>query len=688
MKLSNEQLRVVHALEYGNVVVQANPGAGKTSTACAVAEMYPEWKALLITYSSRLKEETRRRVSDNDINQLKVHSYHSCAKWMTALDGHTDEMLRTALTRDFRRECKMDLLILDEQQDQTWLYFEFVCKVLAVFTPHRVLVLGDARQCVFTYKGADARFLTCLPSILTMQEMQLTTSFRMTRQIAQFVNEVLLRDGSITSNRDGEPVTVCTCNYFVWGSFLAFFMREILKYGPGETFVLAPSVRLHLWPIARLQEHLVSAGVPVYFPLFEDGLGREEAMVNKVVFSSFHGSKGRERRLVFVLSFDMSYDMYYNRNGNPYVCSNPMYVAATRAKDKLVMVRSNQMQCPEYVQAERMRELCDMRDYAPPWQGKDRKRRPPKCSATVLVSHQRESAAEELSSMLEGMYVCVRERTHSICIPCSITQEGSEEEVSSVTSLLINDSLQRRFGSSFVETGIRDFEENPKHDMFDHTPNKDLIMTHLRNDTEHNIARLLHRVLVYNAIVNNESFRLAQIKRFDWVSDKQLTECVAAAEANLGIDASSEFEYKLSRRKDCEEDCPICAAVQRDCDMAVHISGTLDIKTDKAIIENKATTAESIEHRLQLIVYKYMWNATHNEPMRFLLYYQLSGITYELVATDEQCAAVVKILVKNKYCEEDVCSDKAFVAKASDIYRQTCEKVLHQEGLEPSTPAL
>ena len=673
MKLSREQNDVLHALQTSNVVVQANPGAGKTTTACAAAMQYPSWRTLLITYSSRLKEETRRRVSDSEINQLKVHSYHSCARWMTGCKGYTDEMLRLALQLSFKAECQMDLLILDEMQDQTWLYFELVCKVLGVFKPRRVLVLGDTRQCVFSFKGADARFLTRISSIIpNATEMRLATSFRMTRQIAEFVNKVLLKrtalnEESIVCDREGEKVIVCTCNMFCWETaFIRFFMEQIKYYGAGETFVLAPSVRLRNRHIAALQGHLVDAGVPVYFPLFEDGLGKEEAMRNKVVFSSFHGSKGRERRLVFVLGFDMGYDTYYNNNA--HVCSNPMYVAATRAKDKLIMICSRNEELPKYVNANHLHEVCDTKGFAV-IRKKGTKGTTQGCTVTELISYVSESTAAKLEEMVKNMYTQVRQKTHNICIPCTLVHEGSEEEVSSITSLLINDSLQQAcINSSEHEEAITKFQTSPKdYDV----PNKDFIMLYLKDmgEAKCNVNWMVRRTLVYNAISDSETFRLAQVRKFDWISQTQLDNCVNLARQNLCITADSKFEYKLSKRKEKDCSCAICNATERECGIRVHISARTDVITETAVIENKATSEEAIQHFLQLIVYKYIWGALdHDSKKQFILYYQLTGATYELVATNEQCASAVHLLLENKYCNQDTCSDEVFERKARELY--------------------
>ena len=56
------------------------------------------------------------------------------------------------------------------------------------------------------------------------------------------------------------------------------------------------------------------------------------------MISSFHQSKGLERKIVVVFNFDQSYFKYYAKHENTDVVPNTLYVACTRAKDILILV--------------------------------------------------------------------------------------------------------------------------------------------------------------------------------------------------------------------------------------------------------------------------------------------------------------------------------------------------------------
>ena len=680
MPLSDDQERVIDAIGSDSVVVQANPGAGKTTTACAVARAFPHWVSCLLTYSSRLKEETRCRVVEDEIETLHVHSYHSFAKWTTKQEGYDDLMLMEAIKHTFNPACRMDLLILDEQQDQTWLYWKLVSRIISEFQPKRLLVLGDARQCVFAFAGADSRFLTLISEIVDfpMQNLRLTTSFRMTHQIAFFVNRVMLnrRDGcddSIVTVRDGPPVTICTCNIFSWGSeFLKYFTDQIRIYGPGNTFILAPSIKLTTRSqIVTLQEHLVSEGIPVYVPSFEDALGKEEVMRNKVVFCTYNASKGRERELVFVLTFDMGYNKFYDKTGDPLICSNVVYVAATRAKNKLVMVRFKAQQFPAYANIELMADTCDMRLFTDDVTGREPIERR-NCSATDLVAHLSGSVAAILIVLKDKCFCeCWASYPCHINVQSSIKQADGEEEVSTITSLLVNSELMLECtGQTFVFDDINKFLLNPRDDYYRNVPNKNLIVRNAETTGGATVADKIRQVLVYNAIVNRESFRLAQIKRFDWITEQQLFLCSQASRENLQINEDAVFEQELTSHDSCRpHSCEFCEATAKDFGKRIHISARLDVVTSTCVIENKATREEALEHFLQLVVYSYIWSIVNpSTPRRFLLYYQLTGRLHELTASKKEVLELMKIVVDAYYQTPLQKTNTEFVAQAREIY--------------------
>ena len=67
----------------------------------------------------------------------------------------------------------------------------------------------------------------------------------------------------------------------------------------------------------------------------------ENVIKGKIVFSSFHTSKGRQRPYVFIVGFDNSYFKTIAKNLDPNVCPNTLYVATTRASTKMYLLESD-----------------------------------------------------------------------------------------------------------------------------------------------------------------------------------------------------------------------------------------------------------------------------------------------------------------------------------------------------------
>ena len=64
----------------------------------------------------------------------------------------------------------------------------------------------------------------------------------------------------------------------------------------------------------------------------------DKIISNKIVFTTYHQSKGRERKVVILYSFDSSYFDYYLKGENKQTCQNILYVGATRVMYKLMLI--------------------------------------------------------------------------------------------------------------------------------------------------------------------------------------------------------------------------------------------------------------------------------------------------------------------------------------------------------------
>ena len=110
---------------------------------------------------------------------------------------------------------------------------------------------------------------------------------------------------------------------------IGFRIIEMIRSGyarPADIFVLAPSVKSENSPIKLIENMLVNNNIPCFVPMSETSSISSEIIKNKVIFSSFHQSKGRERKVVVVYGFDDSYFAFFNKDSDPQTCISYAHV--------------------------------------------------------------------------------------------------------------------------------------------------------------------------------------------------------------------------------------------------------------------------------------------------------------------------------------------------------------------------
>jgi superfamily I DNA/RNA helicase len=352
--VSVEQSIVINHIKNGkNVVVDACAGSGKSTTILSCAKQMPEKKFLQITYNSMLRMEIKEKVKALDLQNIVVHTYHSLAVSKYSKNAFTDTGLRQVLYQNMDPLSSIkhqDVIVLDEAQDMTFLYFQFVVKYCRdMDTPFQVLILGDYMQGLYEFKGADIRFLTMaqeiwngFPLLKTSEFMKCTLkiSYRITRPMSDFINKVMLGEDRMEACKDGKPVLYIRNSKYFLQRTIVYNILELIKSGvnPSSIFVLGASVKGVNSQIRRIENVLVEAGIPCHVPMLETDKIDEKVISGKVVFSTFHCVKGRQRPYVFVIGFDNSYFNSYAKTNNPTQCPNTLYVASTRAEEGLFLL--------------------------------------------------------------------------------------------------------------------------------------------------------------------------------------------------------------------------------------------------------------------------------------------------------------------------------------------------------------
>ncbi len=130
--LSIEQINIINTIkENKNVICDAVAGSGKTTTILELAKALPEKLILQITYNSMLRHEVKDKA--RNIKNLKIHSYHSLYVNYYNNNAHTDNILNDIIINNkipIKELPKFDIIVIDEVQDMTILFFSAIQKFI------------------------------------------------------------------------------------------------------------------------------------------------------------------------------------------------------------------------------------------------------------------------------------------------------------------------------------------------------------------------------------------------------------------------------------------------------------------------------------------------------------------------------------------------------------------------------
>jgi hypothetical protein len=348
MRLSTEQQSIINDIRTNHVQVTAVAGCGKTTTNLFLAQQNKDLNILLLTYNASLRIETNLKIAEYGLRNIQVHTFHSFA-FKFYKECYNDygifEILEYQLAplAELSDGLNFDIIILDEMQDMTLLYFRFICKIYhdnKAKSP-RFCILGDPHQTIYQYNGSDSQYFENFVRLFEYREWKkykLKNTFRCTNSVSDFLNTVMLQDERIFTNKDGPLVKYLMCDTYEDDIFREVTFCLSIGYKVDDIFILAPSIKTASSPVRRLSEKFSFHNYPVFVSYSDEDKPNERVLRNKLVFLSFHQSKGLERKVVIVLGFDNSYFLYYKKGYDPLVCPNELYVAVTRSSERLIVV--------------------------------------------------------------------------------------------------------------------------------------------------------------------------------------------------------------------------------------------------------------------------------------------------------------------------------------------------------------
>jgi len=670
-KPSLEQKNILKRIDNGeNIYADCVAGSGKTTTVLLLANMRPEKNILQITYNKELKFDVRQKTVNYGINNIEVHSYHSLAVKFYDKNAHNDYGLNTIIIKNIfpkKDLSKIDILVIDEAQDMSLLYYKIITKFIKdLNNPElQLLVLGDKYQGIYTIKGADTRYLTLSPKLygIDIERAFLSTSYRVTNQIADFVNNVMLDQNRIKAIKEGAKVKYMRYNIFNDSKKIAKIIINLMNdtdLKPEDVFILAGSIKSDKIPIRKLENELSYLGLPIYYPTSDEQKIDETLIKGKVVFSNFHQSKGRERKLVIIYGFDASYFKFYAKDLDPNICPETLYVATTRAKEYLVLLEHytsgilpflkknyNEMKKLNYIQ------FTD-HDFKPNINTPELKNKTiNNTSVTDLIKYLQEDNINILTLLVNKIFKNEVEDEYSLNIPSKINiKEDTFEEVSDINGIVLPaiHEYQQRGTCRILENVHSEYNK-----LVDSKQHQFLQKAYKQIKEELEYSKdFVYLGIIYVSLTEKIYHRINQITKYDWLKSKDVENCLELLQKYLPKKTKYERDIIFESKNFPQYGTVI-------------ISGRLDAYNNETVWEIKCVDSLQLEHYLQLVVYAWLWRQAFLEEKghrKFKLLNIRTGQVDNLDTTSIYIDEIIKILVENKFGTVSKIDDQEFINKS------------------------
>ena len=315
-----------------NVRVIAVPGAGKSRVLIEAARV-AQGLCIILAYNRDLCQDTKAKIEELGMGEWVVcMTFHGLATYCVT-PTHDDVTLATVLDEldqgatSFKRIRNVRAILIDEAQDFRPSFLRLIRHVIEMSPNTQYMTVGDPRQMLYDYNEDDPARLDYLlkPHEFFLSNrpwttVQLYETHRMTPEMAFIVGNMFnLRLES--PKEPGHPVEVFTIK--VWSAG-ALVRRLLQGLDITECVILVPYKKGNS-PLEKMVNALSKSG----FRLHVHGLDGQDPRVrrNKLVVSTWHASKGTQRRVCIVLGLTQHSDI------------NPSFVALTRGIERLIVVQ-------------------------------------------------------------------------------------------------------------------------------------------------------------------------------------------------------------------------------------------------------------------------------------------------------------------------------------------------------------
>ena len=704
---SNEQQIIIdHVKNKKNVIVDACAGSGKSTTILSMAKLLNRRKFLQLTYNSLLRHEVKDKVKSLNIKNITVHTYHSLAVRYYLSNAYTDAGIRKILHTNIPPRdmiTHFDVLVIDEAQDMTMLYFELIIKFLKDFEKKiQIVILGDYKQGLYEFKGSDIRFLTKSKEIWRkfpqlkykpFVDTTLKMSYRVTNPVKSFVNKVMLDEERMDSCKTGEPVFYIKRTQRQTENIIVSIILDLLKNGakPSDIFILSGSVKGANSKIRKIENALVNSNIPCHIPMFEVDQMDERVINGKVGIATFHSVKGRQRKYVFIVGFDSNYFDYYGRNMPRNECPNTLYVACTRATDRLFVFESDDFNTDRPLDFLHYGHYDLINSNFVNFNGIPRSIFYLKDSNNSLLSYSQkvtpsdlikfipEKVLDKITIVLEKIFYNEQEIGEVFDIPAIIqTSQNLYEEVSDLNGIAIpciyydyiNNTINNDDNSNVLHDMIIQYSASldKKHDYL-----HNIIDNFLEKDFN-SVNDYLYASNIFKALDEQLYFKLKQISQEDcsWLLDEDLEKCKYRLNDVIKKDFENDkplIEHTIIHCSDEESHTNIDKVLENNTQNKLRFTARADLVTQNTVYELKCTNEISIDHQIQVVIYAWLWKLTHPDDNKNFKIFNIKTGELKVLNTDfDTLNFIVLEIISGKFEKIFSKDDKKFVEDCINVY--------------------
>jgi len=402
------------------------------------------------------------------------------------------------------------------------------------------------------------------------------------------------------------------------------------------------------------------------------------------------------------MGFDQSYFDIYAQNLPTDVCPNTLYVACTRATKKLFLLEIDEYSTNRPLEFLKLthHEMRDSTFVA--FKGTPRtifyekdvnalvaeptKEKFHDVTPTDLVKFVPEHVIEDISPILDTVFIQETEPNvdTEIYIPNIIeTARGTYEDVCDLNGIAVPsmyyDHMYKAYSNSgeSVHVGANILKQIIDEFLRDTREGEYVYLKTAISEMPEECRTSADYLLLSNmfvAVKEKLLFKLKQIERTDyvWLTDDMVNQCLGRLDAIIGLGNEPPLiEYAVIQH-DMEAELAKINAVLAphfpNYDKKFRFSARLDLVTDRCIWELKCTSSITIEHKLQVVLYDWLWRIVHSndfikqkKPRESRILNIKTGEKWFLNASFDELTTIVVALLKGKYNKPVTKTDEEFV---------------------------